>query len=241
MKKIIVLILCVLFLFGCSNGKTSKNDIEIGKTIFDNEVITFYEEEVIHHDGLITTNYLYYKTESRNFKNDGTLLSKDGKSKMYVDFYGEMEISDSLGNIVVPSDSFTYDNHNVDIYVVDTSSTYYVLNRGLDEYFFGKCVLVETTCVDHKLIELDLNQLNMEVNSWKKIDDYKEYASYKDFVPYMEIRQNKVELDKGILIWQYSKVELMDGRWVVCIDEGDRDYYLLDVTQVKSLKKVIGE
>ena len=49
-----------------------------------------------------------------------------------------------------------------------------------------------------------------------------------------------MEIDNYTVIWQFYRATLDDGRWAVWIDDNNsRQYYLLDLKQVESFKKLI--
>ena len=241
MKKLLIC-LCLLCLFGCSYKKTEKNEIEIGKVTFDNEVVTFYDEQVIFNEGTITTSWLYYKTESRNFKSDGTLKSKDGSMKMYVDFYGTNIVTDINDVVIEPVDSLYYKDHDLNVYFLDANAKYFTKAKDASDYSYLTYISSATGDSSHssKSFDLDNDALKSEVDSWTKIDSYEEYAKYNDFHLFFEIRRNKMEIDNYIVIWQFYRVQLDDGRWVVWIDDNNsRQYYLLDVKQVEGFKGLV--
>ena len=240
MKKLLVC-LCLLCLFGCSYNKTEKNEIEIGKVTFDNQVITFYDEQVSFNEGAITTSWLYYKTDSINLKNDGSLTSKDGSMKMYVDFYGTKIVTNEMDVVIEPVESLKYKDHDLNVYILDTNSKYYKIDKGKDDYSFLRWTTITgESSTSSNQIDVDIEQLKLEVDGWMKIDDYKEYASYDDFELYFEVQLNKEEIDNYINIWQFFRAQLDDGRWTVRIDDNDnRQYYLLNKEQVDNFKKLL--
>ena len=241
MKKLFIC-LCLLCLFGCSYNKTERNEIEIGKVTFDNEVVTFYDEQVIFNEGTITTSWLYYKTESRNFKSDGTLKSKDGSMKMYVDFYGNEIVTDENDVVLEPVDSLYYKDHALNIYVLDANAKYFSKAKDASDYSYLTWISSATgdSSIHSRTFDLDNDVIKAEVDSWMKIDDYEEYAEYNDFHLFFEIHRNKMEIDNYIVIWQFYRAQLDDGRWVVWIDDNNsRQYYLLDVKQVEDFEKLI--
>ncbi len=241
MKKLFICF-CLLCLFACSDGNTQIEHIEIGKIEFDNEIVTFYDEVCSHHDGLITTSMLYYKTDSRNFKNSGTMKSKDGTLKLYVDFYGNEIVTNALDVVIEPIHSFYYNDHDLHIYVLDASEKYFTKLKDVSDYSYLTMMSSATgdSSVSSTSFDLDNNALKAEVNKWTKIESYEEYAEYKDFYLFFEIQRNKMEIDNYQTIWQFYRAQLDDGRWIVRIDDNNRrQYYLLDVNQVVDFKKLI--
>ena len=233
---------CLLCLFGCSDGNTKITNIEIGKIEFDNEVVTFYDEQANHHDGLIATSWLYYKTESNNFKQDGTLKSKDGTKKMYVDFYGNEIVTDAFDEVIEPVESMQYDDHELHIYVLDANAKYFTKVKDTRDYNYliWNYSATGDSAVSSRAFDLDNDAIKNEVACWMKLDGYEEYAEYKDFHLFFEIQRNKKEIDNYTAIWQFYRARLDDGRWVAWIDDNNsKQYYLLDVKQVEDFEKLI--
>ena len=122
----------------------------------------------------------------------------------------------------------------VQVYVLDAREVHDVRLKGFDDYTFF---------AEHEMIpvsdKLNIESLETEIKGWTRLDNCFEYARPEDFDTFFEIRKNRREVGELIRYWTFGKVELDDGSWVVHITEYERDYYLLDINQVESLKQMI--
>ncbi len=235
MRKIFALILSLIVLMGCSNISYKTHQIKIGETSFDGETITFYHDQIMRNE-VLTGSHFYYITESSKEKMDGILFSEDGSLRFLVDFEGNQEVLDSSGMIAEPSDSLSYQNSSINIYVLDANEVYDVRFKELDDY---SVQLLSDN--DSILTDINLDSLETQIEGWVKLEDCSEYVSPEDFDLFLQISKNRREVGELIRVWDFGKAELEDGKWIVFIREDEREYYLLEEKQVESLKELISK
>lgn len=235
MKKIFALVLSLIVFTSCSSNKYKINQIKIGQLYFDGEIITFYHEQIMHNQ-ILTGSSFYYQTESSNQKTDGILFSKDGSLKLFVDFEGNQEVLDESGKVVEPDESIPYETYTTKIYVLKTEQVHDVRFIEMDD--MGCTLISETAAVS---VDLNLDLLKLQVESWLRLEDCTEYTSPGKFDLFLEIVKNRREMGDPIRVWEFGKVELEDGRWCVFIREDEREYYLLEIEQVELLNNLVSK
>ena len=246
MKKLFLFVFCVLVLFGCVPVEKNKETehSELGQTEFDGKKIIFYKDTTYFEvgDASATSSNLYYCIEGLPLKYSdysADVVSKDKSTRFYADLYGNVEVFDESGHLIPYTEEIRYEDHIIYVYQLKNDQKYYAKPVGNPDYGLRGCVRSANGYSCSIEYDFTYEDLMIESKQWQKIESYKDYIDYYDLEMFISVISLRHEIGGNLKCYDFYKAELENGNWIVSVNSGESNYYLLDTDQVEKLKEMM--
>ena len=241
MKKTLsyLLLLVMLCCFTACASNASKVKI-LAETEFDGMKISIcYDSTVVNNDGF------YYQNDRDGFQYPlyQAIYSSDHSKLLYIDYADAHKVFEGETE-ALPVKTVRLKTDGVDaaisIYHLDASKECWKIGKNQKEYRILTCVEASngTSMQCSGGYEISSDEQKALAESWTEISNVDESLSFEVF---MMIANNQIFITDHQAVSEvyFSKHELENGDWIVCVEEKDKTYYQLNGEEVTALKKLM--